>query len=226
MVASERYPRLKGAVFLVTYGRSGSTLLSRMIRTVPGMCFRGENYNVLAHLYRAYAASYRTVNAMKKNFPLEDSSPWYGADVIDPDKVADSLVECFIEQIIKPETTARWIGFKEIRYYELGDELDEFLDFVRMFFPNVRIVFNTRSWRDVAKSSWYTKKPEVEVRDFIKTMDARFAAYCDRHSDSSISLKYERYVDDLVELKPMFDLLEEEFDLQRCQETADQRLTH
>ena len=53
----DRFPDLnavsEGFVFVVTYGRSGSTLLQNVLNTIPGYCIRGENANTLAHLAKA-----------------------------------------------------------------------------------------------------------------------------------------------------------------------------
>ncbi len=58
-LSSGRYNSLKGAIFIVCYGRSGSTLLTRVINTIPGACIRGENANALMHLFRVYEAAHR-----------------------------------------------------------------------------------------------------------------------------------------------------------------------
>jgi hypothetical protein len=39
-----------GYVFIVTYGRSGSTLLQGVLNSIPGYLVRGENRQALRHL--------------------------------------------------------------------------------------------------------------------------------------------------------------------------------
>lgn len=41
-------------VFLVTYGRAGSTLTQKYLNSLPDVCVRGENGNLLYHLFRAF----------------------------------------------------------------------------------------------------------------------------------------------------------------------------
>ncbi len=41
-----------GYLFVMTYGRSGSTLVSGLLNAVPGYLVRGENRNALLHLFR------------------------------------------------------------------------------------------------------------------------------------------------------------------------------
>jgi len=221
----ESYPYLKGTIILVTYGRSGSTLLSRMLRTIPGTCLRGENYNTLSHLYRAYVSALET-RSLQGKIPRDEKSAWYGAERVEPNDFADALVDCFIEQIIRPQPSVRWIGFKEIRFYELGNELGKFLDFIGTFFPNARFVFNTRPWEDVARSAWFAKKPAEEVRNHVTEMDARFADYCSRHPETTFAVEYRQYSKNTRSLKALFEFLDEDFDLGKCQEVADLHLTH
>lgn len=43
-----------GSVLIITYGRSGSTLLQGILNSIPGYLIRGENENLMAHFYNAY----------------------------------------------------------------------------------------------------------------------------------------------------------------------------
>ena len=73
----------RGYTFVVTYGRSGSTLLMGVLNSIPGYCLRGENYGTFIHTYRAFGA----LRASKTKFgatALESTSPLYGADQIRP----------------------------------------------------------------------------------------------------------------------------------------------
>ncbi len=40
-----------GVVFVVTYGRSGSTLLTGILNSIPGFLIRGENRDAVHHLF-------------------------------------------------------------------------------------------------------------------------------------------------------------------------------
>ncbi len=44
-------PEGLGYLFIVTYGRSGSTLLQGILNSIPGYLIRGENRAALFHLY-------------------------------------------------------------------------------------------------------------------------------------------------------------------------------
>jgi len=48
------FPQLEKTLFIVTYGRSGSTLLQNMINALPGHILRGENANLLGPMVRSW----------------------------------------------------------------------------------------------------------------------------------------------------------------------------
>lgn len=218
-------PNLKGSVFVVTYGRSGSTLLQSLLQNIPDAHFSGENFAVLERLFRAAHRAQRTRETWgRKDHPA--NHPWYGASRIDPVRFEKRLVDVFVEEIIQPPVNARWIGFKEIRYPELGDALPEYLDFVRRTFPNAHFVFNSRAAKKVAKSKWWANKPEAEVTELVESMDARFAAYAKAHPDHAKHVFYEDTVADPGSLAPVFDMLGETLDLDLARATLSVRLNH
>lgn len=45
-----KFPELRGTVFIVTYGRSGSTLLQSVVQSIRGAHFTGENFLALLPL--------------------------------------------------------------------------------------------------------------------------------------------------------------------------------
>ncbi len=92
---------IKRYVFIVTYGRSGSTLLQKIIGKAPGFCIAGENKDALFGLYD----SCRSVAYAKRHFgrPVTTSdNPWYGAERLDPVQYVGKLSELFVNEIIKP----------------------------------------------------------------------------------------------------------------------------
>lgn len=219
------YPNLKGSVFVVTYGRSGSTLLQSLLQSIPGAHFSGENYGVLDRLHEASRRARRTRRTWgKKDHP--PNHPWFGASRIAPARFERKLVELFVEEIIQPPTNARWIGFKEIRYHTLGDDFADYLQFVRRTFPNAHFVFNSRNAKDAAKSKWWAKQPEEQVISLVERMDGRFADYAAAHPDHSKHVFYERTVADPATLGPVFEMLGEDLDLDLVRSILSVRLTH
>jgi hypothetical protein len=160
-------------VFIVTYGRSGSTLLMGLVNAIPGYRILGENGNALYHLYHAHAA----VASTHERFPdaREPSTAHYGAPRMRPEAFRVGLVETFVRDVLRPEPGDRVLGFKEIRYtHEHIEDFDEFLDFLRAGFPRCKIVFNHRDAAATAKSGWWPTIGQAE--DKIRATRDRFLA--------------------------------------------------
>lgn len=227
MPVAKKYPKLKGTIFIVTYGRSGSTLLQSMLQGIPGAHIVGENFGALYFLFSGFQ---RLAKAKRKWGGKEQpkNSPWYGADKLDPVRFRDKMVNLFVEEAIQPPKNVRWYGFKEIRYGEgvMGDDFEPFVSFLRRAFPNAYIVFNSRNGQDVSKSRWWKKSNPEDVQNMVRVMDAKFEDYTRKFPERCFHARYEDTVADPACLKPLFDMLGEPFDPERAQEVLNVKLKH
>lgn len=221
----QHYPQLKRNLFIVTYGRTGSTLLQRLVQTVPGCTLRGENFNALEGLWQSVLRVRKTRATWGKE-PQPDLSPWYGADQVRPQIYAAALVDAMIAHVLRPPRDARYFGFKEIRYMTLDDRFPEMLAFMRAQFKDAFFIFNTRNAEDVMKSAWWKNKEPEQIRRMVADMDARFAAYHAAHPDHSELLSYESFSKDPEALRPLFDKLGEPFDADRMTVILSEKLKH
>lgn len=206
------YPQLMGFIFIVSYGRSGSTLLQTVIQSIPDAHIRGENDNILAPLWQAYRSARGAKAHWSARGSAEPTHPWYGTNAFRPEVFAGRLVNAFVDEILCPPKTARWIGFKEIRYSEFGDALPRVLDFMAAQFKNAVFVFNTRDAKAVARSGWWKKRDPEEVIAMVRTQDARFAAYAAANPGNCFINSFERLVAEPESLATLFDMLGERFD--------------
>ena len=73
------------SVLIVTYGRSGSTLLQGLLNSIDGCVVRGENHNMVYRLYQAYAALLRSQEEVvkAKSDGASPTNPWFGATMLD-----------------------------------------------------------------------------------------------------------------------------------------------
>ena len=220
-----RYPKLKGFIFIVTYGRSGSTVLQSILQTIPRSHISGENYNALYGLHQSVASVRRTKRIWGKK-ERAANHPWYMADTIDPNRFAHRLTKVFVEEVIRPPTDVTWIGFKEIRYPQTNENFERLLNFMRKKFPNSYIVLNSRRTEDVVKSKWWAKKPEAEVTRLIKGMDGRFASYAEKYPDSCFHVHHQETVLGAQNLLPLFEALGEEMDQDRVNSILSLKLKH
>lgn len=204
----QRFPQLKGTIFIVTYGRSGSTLLQNLLMSIPHCVIRGENHNLMETLWQT-ARRARLMHDQFASIGASKTSPWFGADLVQPDQFAAELVDLFVSHVLAPPPDARWFGFKEIRYDAFGDRLEEVLDFIASRFKYPVFVFNTRDAEQVARSSWWRDWNSEDVRRLVEQQDQRFARYCRMHPQNCFLAKYEDYTADPLALQGLFDLMGE-----------------
>lgn len=242
----ERYPALyapkDGYVFIVTYGRSGSTLTQKILNSIPDYCIRGENGNVLYHLARAanitrewdnYVWRRNDVEKAKpeqKDF-LRDiigtpSDPWYGAENVEYEEFSMKLFDDFVSQVIRPPETIRVAGFKEIRWHEDRNFFSQFLDTVKQFFPKTRFIFQTRSAESLSQSSWWREKSTREVQEMVSSADKMFLDYTEKNKNICFTVKYERLEEGAKYIKEFFDFLDEPMEFKSIRSILETKLTH
>jgi hypothetical protein len=210
-------------VFIVTYGRTGSTLLQKLISSIPGTYVAGENHN---SLHGAFAA-WRDATTLKTKYgwgfqPIDH--PWHGALAADPDAYARAMVDGFITHILRPPRGARRIGFKEIRY--LTADLGDYLRFIDRFLAPAVFIINTRTIDEVAQSAWWK---DVD-RDQLAADIARFEAITDaivaECPDRFIKIDYGDWTADPETLRPVYAMLGAHFDAAAVSRTLSVRLDH
>lgn len=198
-----------GYVFIVTYGRSGSTLLMGLLNTIQGYRISGENYNALYRLYQADAAITNAYRTHSHPANRTTDSAWYGAPRMRPHLFRYELADSFVAHVLRPEPGDRVLGFKEIRYITSDmPDLDGFLEFLHRTFPDCKIIFNHRNVADVARSSWWANSGQSAER--LAAADARLRAIpADEHH---FHFTYDEIDDSLKNIQELFAFLGEELD--------------
>jgi hypothetical protein len=213
-------------VFIVTYARSGSTVLQKILGSIDGFYVAGENGGALFGLFQSYQAA-RTAVLEQGDEPRSDvGDPWRGVDRIDPERYGRALAAVFVNEIVQPPPSARVIGFKEVRYFDCLDVLDELLEFMQRQFEPSLIVFNRRNASAVAQSAWWRNYSTVELIAEIERFDRLMTAYVARHSADALIVDYDAYCRDVNALRPLFERLGEQFDPTRVRAVLDVRLRH
>lgn len=205
-------------LFVVTYGRSGSTLLQGVLNSFDGYCIRGENSNMLAAIFRLW----RECHNLHEQFgsaPTGAIDSWFGADLIGSDSFANDMIAAFKRHILNPPEWARVIGFKEIRYtpdFFKSGEFGNYFDFINEWFPQSAFIFNSRKLSDVIQSGWWRNEPEA-LSELQAAERMMLAAY-NRFKHKSIWLRYEDYADVPEGIRGLAEFLGEPFDHQRVAE--------
>ncbi len=185
-------------VVIVGQGRSGSTLILRLLNQVPGVRISGENYRSLDHLQKfaecyALGAGNRTTDFYKL--------AWLAP--CDEQRIMDHLRQLVIS-IYGPGEV---IGFKEIRYgYESYKRFAAALDWMRQLFPQLRLVFNTRETRTCVRSAWWARTP-IKSRLVLNSTRRKFERYCQEHPEYCYHMPYEELRHGSPVLRGMFQFL-------------------
>jgi hypothetical protein len=210
-------------VFVMAYGRSGSTLLQGILSSTPGLIIRGENGNVLQHLFRFHECARTERERQRREMTLSSTHAWWGIDGYEDVVAFRMMRELMLRTVLRPETDTRVIGFKELRWpIESPQSLTEFLSFTREVFPGARFVVNTRDLDEVAGSGWWPSRPDA--RATLESYEKQFRAALEWLGDDGYHVHYNDYCADPTLLRGLFEWLGEEFDEERVRSTM--QLTH
>lgn len=143
-------------VTVITYGRTGSTVLQSALNALPGVLVRGENYGALRGLHDYAQALAETA---QRHSASGSAHPWFGSRGLDPTAALAGLRDQVVATLLRPHRDTTWAGFKEVRY-EPGhfadyDEMLEFLLFLNTLLPDIAYVMNVRSVEQVSGSGWW-----------------------------------------------------------------------
>ncbi len=202
-------------VVVVTYGRSGSTLLQGILSSTPGVMIRGENGGLLLDLYRLHTTATGHRDRLARPAPLPPEHPWWGIDGYRDATAFRSFRTLMLETVLRPEPGARTVGFKEIDWIreDMPGALRGVLAFTRNVFPGVRFVLNTRNLDDVARSKWWAGKPDALVR--LRAMEQEYVDALAVFGDDVYRVHYDDYVADPMVLRGLFTWLDLDFDEER-----------
>ena len=229
---SDAVSRIEKTIFIVTYGRSGSTLLQNMINALPGHCLRGENNNLLAPLVRAWQELRQfypeQLERMKTAGPLPSGphQPWFGYEAIKADQLGQELAETFLRQVLRPEADTRVIGFKEIRWHEDPELFGPMLEFLQRYMPSAHFIFNTRDHEDVRLSGWWRNMNRAVVIGQLECAETLYADWQAAHPQTSLALHYNDYAKDPEAWRVLFDFLGLPFDPDLVEAVLSRKLMH
>ncbi|MBO0845704.1 MAG: sulfotransferase [Nocardioides sp.] len=194
-------------LFVLTYGRSGSTLLQGILNSIPGYVIRGENAGYLKGLY----AAHKRATDRKDSMPGTERGPrssWFGIDGYDVALAEERFRELVRDALLRPASDTRVTGFKEIRYNDAN--VKELVGFMTRVFPGARFVVNTRNLDEVAKSKWWAKDPQAHQN--LLRAEKRLLEIAEDLGPRAYRVHYDDYVTDPRKLRGLFDWLGEEFD--------------
>lgn len=214
-------------IFVITYGRSGSTILMRLLNLPETVEVRGENTNALFRLFQAISSVRRSKDRFGAEH-RETSDPWFGADRIQPDAFEKTCLDSFVKTVLSPSKGVTHTGFKEIGHLpnRMDDkEFEAYIAFILSRFPDVKIVFNTRDPLAVSKSGWFKDMPQEYVVDQVTQANARFATAVRKNRNCRL-IDYSEVVANDAALQDLFDWLEVSFTRTEAAEVLAIPLSH
>jgi hypothetical protein len=210
-------------LFIVTYGRSGSTLLQGILSSTPGVVIRGENGGLLHDLLHLHETATGHRERLASSAPLLARHPWWGIDGYRDEAAYRGFRALLLDTVLRPEPDTTVVGFKEIDWVRDGDveRLPALLAFTRAVFPGCRFVLNTRDLEDVATSKWWARRPDALGE--LRAMEAAFLDALSPYGDDVYRVHYDGYVADPSVLRGLFDWLGLEYDEERVRAVLDVR---
>jgi hypothetical protein len=180
-------------VFVVTYGRSGSTLLQGLLNDLPRTVVRGENGLWLLEMYRAYRLGTDFAKRHTKHASGKTSSAFYGLDHVKPRQFVRATRKLVVPQLLGDETAADVdvVGFKEVLWHRiLPEETEGFFAWFEEVFPGARYVLNTRDHERVARSGFWQRQQD-EVADALARVEEILAWLRETRPDRVLDTRYE-----------------------------------
>ena len=187
-------PRTYRYVFVVTYGRSGSTLVQGLLNTLPRTLVRGENGFYVLPLFRARASVQAFRKIHLKHNPKASHSAFYGLDAITPRSFVESTRELVTGHLLGsvPPREVDVLGFKEVLWHRVRPgETEAFFDFLDRTFPGCLYVLNERDQEAVVGSGFWQSHDRDEVLAAIRRVEEIQAELRRTRPDRVLDLRYE-----------------------------------
>lgn len=200
---------------IVTYGRSGSTLLQGILNSIEGVLIRGENGNAMYRLFQLE----RELHGRRKSFPdaFMPTNAWYGISESSDEEILDALRSTARALLIgsrKNDAAISCLGFKEIRYGELGSDLVPYLEFLARLFPDCAFIVNRRDTDETARSGWWPELGLRRAKRQILEAEERLLRHA-RSRPNWFTISYEEVLQNGERLRALFEFLGAPFDEDR-----------
>lgn len=179
------------SLLIVTYGRTGSTLLMGVLNALPGVLIRGENMNLCAGLFHAYKSLVAT-KSEHGGQPQDSTRPFHGADLLSPARFLLDMRAALQKQLLSAaaEVQVQCWGFKEIRYtpdaltQKQGYELEAYLSFLSELMPKPGFIFLTRDHTEVADSAFWKRRETDAAKQQMRQFEAAARRWSQNRTNS------------------------------------------
>ena len=186
--------------FVVTYGRSGSTLVQGLLNTLPGGLVRGENNLFVLPLFRSWVL---LRDYQQRYGKLADErgvqSAFYGMGEVSLDGFVESARELALRQLygsVDP-ATVDVLGFKEVAWHRVRPkEGPAFFNFLDQVFPDARYVLHRRAHENVTASGFWRREDPDSVDKALRRVEALQDRLRETRPERTHDTRYERLTSD------------------------------
>ena len=216
-------------VFIVTFGRTGSTALLKALNAIDGACIRGQNGALLCSLAEAAETLNNSHKERSGNRSLLTGNPWYGIGEADPEAFARSLARSFERDVLNPPEGTRITGFKEINYTDetLTDRsFDAVLRFMLRYFEDPHLIFLTRDPEEASRSGWWQDRDQQVVIDVLEMTIERFHRAHAANPERSFLIDHAEFDRNPAGLGPLLEWLGEALPVDVLANCLEERLLH
>ena len=218
------------SLYVVTYGRSGSTLLTGYLSKLPGIDLKGENYLFPLPLAEAESRLADAV-ALKYGGRHRSSSPWYGSHLFNLERWRRDIRRAMLNQLYPRQPIPKTIGFKEIRWwYRLSeDDFESKLQWLISIRPPGGIVFLTRNLdKTMAGAWWATQSAEQRAhsRAGLERFEGLVRQYAAAHPEHSVHVTYEDFTTSPESARRICEMLGTPFDERVWNSTLGERYSY
>ncbi len=186
--------------FVVTYGRSGSTLVQGLLNTLPGGLVRGENNLFVLPLFRSWVAL-RDYQQRYGKLAAERGvqSAFYGMGEVSLDGFVESARELALRQLYgsADPATVNVLGFKEVAWHRVRPkEGPAFFNFLDKVFPDARYVLHRRAHENVTASGFWRRENPTSVTKALRRVEAIQDRLRETRPERTHDTRYERLTSD------------------------------
>lgn len=174
-------------VFIVTYGRTGSTVLMNVLNAIEGVVIVGENRNHIYDLWRVFTGLHDWQELGANETPTH---PFFGSKAV-PFQARRDAILTLIERYFDswPRAASTDIrGFKEVRY--VLPDFQEYMDFLDQTFGNALFICLTRAAEQCVGSGFYKNFYEADVLAVLAKANQDFCELAERKPASVFDIDY------------------------------------
>ena len=241
---------MKKFIFIISVGRSGSTLLQSILNTHDNVVIRGENNNFFYYMMLAHESLLRDDG--RKPAATNPTQPWYGFGNYDQKLFVNTVRKLGIKYMLGEFNSdqVEYLGFKEIRYFDFferqkyGDKqpilkdsgdngrrkLRELIIFLNKIFRPAFFILLERDGYEISKSGWWVKPGLYEKEKLAKDI-AIFYKKTKRILTNNkldfFTINYEALKNqNHKEIEKLFKKIGIQYNQTKCKEVLNTRLIH